>query len=322
MTALLHRCVPAAAFALALMSAAPLALAQPAASRSQWLPPGADLGALAETRALTPPEILARVRRGDDRLLFGEVLFRSPALMGETARRAGISCESCHPAGQAARQFFVPGYSGRPGEIDLTSDLFDGRLDDGIFNPLPIPSLRGAASKRRLGRAERVASLEDFIRHVVVDELAGDPPEPPRMDALVAYLRALPEMDEAHAVLGELHLRDDVLRIDRFIAFATRLLGGERTADASLVIAQARRELGDMFEHYPASDANQRARGVLAAWSRALADAAGAVERGEREAALRALATLRAQSGELVVLGYALPTSLYDPAMRARAAAR
>ncbi len=118
----------------------------------------------------------------------GNTAFSSPLLYGETARRAGLSCNSCHVNGHVNQAFFIPGLSARPAGLDPTGPLFNAAANDHAANHTDIPSLRGIRSLGPFGRDGRIGSLREFARHVIVDEFAGPEPAPLLLDALVAYM--------------------------------------------------------------------------------------------------------------------------------------
>jgi hypothetical protein len=152
-----------------------------------WLPPGTDLGAaLAEEPR--------RVSAGGAALFLvtlGELAFHTPTLMGPAAGQAGIACRSCHSGGDRNARFFIPGASRHPGSFDGTTALFSAKREDGIDNPLAIPSLRGVRLTAPYGHDGRFASLREFTRQVIVDEFAGREPDAVILDALVAFLHDL-----------------------------------------------------------------------------------------------------------------------------------
>ncbi len=102
---------------------------------------------------------------------------------------AGISCGTCHVNGTSNAKFYIPGLSTRPGNFDTTGGLFNPRADNGILDPVTIPSLRGARYLAPYGHDGRMASLRDFVRNVIVNEFAGPEPSPAILDALVAYIQ-------------------------------------------------------------------------------------------------------------------------------------
>jgi cytochrome c peroxidase len=119
----------------------------------------------------------------------GDLAFSSPIVLGGVARRAGISCNTCHVNGASNPRLYIPHLSTRPGNFDTTGALFNPKADNGVLDPVRIPSLRGARYLAPYGNDGRNASLRDFIRTVIVDEFAGPEPSPAILDALVAYIQ-------------------------------------------------------------------------------------------------------------------------------------
>jgi cytochrome c peroxidase len=119
----------------------------------------------------------------------GDMAFSSPSLLGDAARRAGISCSACHVNGASNAKFYVPGLSTHPGNFDPTGSFFNPVADNGVLDPVTIPSLRGARYLAPYGHDGRIASLREFIRNVIVTEFAGPEPAPALVDAMVAYIQ-------------------------------------------------------------------------------------------------------------------------------------
>jgi len=152
------------------------------------LPAGSELN---EDAVDVPREVLRSEYRGDRTsyvVALGDLAFNSPAILGDVARRAGISCGTCHVGGASNAKLFVPGMSTRPGNFDTTGPLFNPKADNHVFDPVRIPSLRGARYLAPYGHDGRMASLRDFIRNVIVGEFAGPEPSPAILDAIVAYV--------------------------------------------------------------------------------------------------------------------------------------
>jgi cytochrome c peroxidase len=185
------RAVP---YAIAWCAAATLALAMagaksaPITSRESVLPPGTELN----TEQLDQPtERFASELAGGKRsylVNFGDLLFSSPDILGGVARQAGMSCGTCHQQGHNNPKLFIPGLSSRPGTIDTTNAVFEPKSDNGVFDPVTPPSLRGAKHLAPYGHDGRFASLRDFVRNVIVNEFAGREPSAEILDALVAYV--------------------------------------------------------------------------------------------------------------------------------------
>src|SRR5262249_31709263 len=141
-----------------------------------WLPPDADLGAALREE----PRRVSAIERAGGHTSFlidlGELAFNAPTLLGVRAGQAGISCRSCHPNGDRHPLFFLPGASRHPGSLDGTTGLLTPKREDGVDNPLEIPSLRGVRLTAPYGRDGRFASLREFVRQVIVEEFDGHDP--------------------------------------------------------------------------------------------------------------------------------------------------
>ncbi len=118
----------------------------------------------------------------------GDLAFNSSSILGDPARRAGISCATCHVNGAGNPKLYIPGMSTRPGTFDTTGPLFNLKAHNHARDPVRIPSLRGARFLAPYGNDGRIASLREFVRNVVVNEFAGAEPSPAILDALVAYI--------------------------------------------------------------------------------------------------------------------------------------
>ena len=155
------------------------------------LPAGSELNEDAE---YVPHEVLLSEYRGDRTsyvVALGDLAFNSPAILGDVARRAGVSCATCHVNGAGNAKLFIPQLSTRPGNFDTTGPLFNPVADNHVLDPVRIPSLRGARFLAPYGHDGRMASLRDFVRNVVVGEFAGPEPSPALLDALVAYVQEI-----------------------------------------------------------------------------------------------------------------------------------
>lgn len=177
----------ARAVALLVFLSAGTAAAQDGSITPLWMTPDAEIGVMPATRpagAVASPSKSAAWR-------LGELAFRSPEALGGEARRAGLSCNSCHPAGGANTGFFIPGLSGPRGTIDVTHQAWNPAAEDGVFNPVRIPVLWNAAKTAPYGAKGRFPALDGFIAHVIRDEFAGEV-SPPILQALTTYIDALP----------------------------------------------------------------------------------------------------------------------------------
>ena len=165
--------------------------ATPVVSKDAALPVGSNLN---EEILDQPTERFGFEASGGKRsYLFnlGDMLFSSAAIFGGKARDAGMSCNSCHQQGAGNAKLFVPGLSGRPGNFDTTGALFNAKADNGVFDPVTPPSLRGAKYLAPYGHDGRFASLRDFVRNVIVNEFAGAEPSGQVLDALETYIREI-----------------------------------------------------------------------------------------------------------------------------------
>ena len=177
----------AAVFAIGLsIGWVPLSHGFPIHGEQTVLPEGTELD---EDALARPREIFKSEAHGKPyRVNLGDLAFSSPTLLGGAARRAGISCSTCHVNGASNARLFVPGMSSHPGNFDTTGAFFNPPSDDHRLDPLTIPSLRGARLLAPYGHDGRFASLRDFVRNVVVNEFAGAEPSPAILDAIVAYI--------------------------------------------------------------------------------------------------------------------------------------
>ena len=180
--------VALSAAAMIWLGTAPSAHPSPANDGRTGLPIGSELD---EDALNNPREIFhSEATRGHKSYMsnLGNLAFNSPYTLGDAARKAHISCASCHVNGASNPRLFIPGLSTRPGTFDTTNSLFNPKTDNGVLDAVSIPSLRGARFLSPYGHDGRIASLRDFVRNVVVNEFAGAEPSPQILDALVAYI--------------------------------------------------------------------------------------------------------------------------------------
>ncbi|MBV9553908.1 MAG: hypothetical protein JO032_14085 [Alphaproteobacteria bacterium] len=153
------------------------------------LPAGSELN---EDALLVPREVFkSEVQGGAKSYLvkLGDMAFSDPGILGDVARRAGVSCATCHMNGASNPKLYIPGGSSKPGTFDTTGALFNPKADNHVLDPVRIPSLRGARYLAPYGHDGRVASLRDFVRNVIVREFAGPEPSPEVLDAIVTYIQ-------------------------------------------------------------------------------------------------------------------------------------
>ena len=164
---------------------------RPITTQEGVLPPGTELN---EDQLDLPNELFSSELAGGKRsylLNLGDLLFSSPDILGGVARQAGISCATCHQQGTHNAKLFIPGLSGRPGTFDTTGALFNPKADNGVFDPVRIPSLRGAKYLAPYTHDARFPSLREFIRNAVVNEFAGPEPSAQIVDALENYIKEI-----------------------------------------------------------------------------------------------------------------------------------
>ena len=227
------------ALALVLIAAAPAAT--PILLREQAWTPASPERAQILTHA--PGECL---RERAAQIEIGRALFRSPALLGGPAARAGLSCNACHSNGRVNAHFLLPELTNRPGAADVTSAWASKVRGDGVMNPRDIPDLAGVSRRTAFGHAGD-PSLEHFVRSVIEEEFQGPPPSAQAFDGLIAYLRA----HDLSACAAETPITlasaaDDV----------RRALAAAQTADAptaSLLLYAAQDSIGRIVERLPAS---------------------------------------------------------------------
>ena len=96
----------------------------------------------------------------------GNLAFNSPYILGGAARKARISCGTCHVNGASIPKLFIPGLSTHPGTFDTTSSFFNPKTDNGVLDPVAIPSLRGRGSSPPRARwTHRLAARFRAQRH-------------------------------------------------------------------------------------------------------------------------------------------------------------
>jgi hypothetical protein len=165
------------------------AVSFPVHGQQTVLPPGSELN---EEALDVPREVFhsESVAGGKSYLVnLGDIAFSSPDILGGVARQAGISCSTCHVNGTSNPRLYIPHMSSRPGNFDTTGHFFNPKADNGVLDPVRIPSLRGARYLAPYGNDGRFSSLRDFIHNVIVNEFAGPEPSPAILDAMVVYIQ-------------------------------------------------------------------------------------------------------------------------------------
>ena len=180
--------VVAVTFALLIAALHGRVMAFPVDGDQTALPANTELN---EDALMRPREVFRSELTGRKSYLvnLGNLAFSSPSIMGGVARQANISCGTCHVNGAGNANFFMPAMATRHGNFDPTGPLFNPKADNGLLDPVRIPSLRGARYLAPYGADGRMASLHDFVRNVIVNEFAGPEPSPAIVDAIVAYLQ-------------------------------------------------------------------------------------------------------------------------------------
>jgi cytochrome c peroxidase len=153
------------------------------------LPPGSDLN----KQLPRPRQILNMTSRGVNEretalIALGDMAFDSPFIFGEPARSLEVSCNTCHNKSITNPKLFIPGLSSRRGGMDVSNSFFAPHANNGHFDPLDTPDLRGIRFTAPYGRNGRFASLREFTRNVIVNEFNGAEPDPIVLDGMIAYM--------------------------------------------------------------------------------------------------------------------------------------
>ena len=165
--------------------------ARPIITKEGILPLGSELN---EEPLDQPNELFYSELAGGKRsylLNLGDLLFSSPGILGGVARQAGMSCGTCHQQGHNNPKLFIPGLSHRPGTFDTSGALFNPKADNGVFDAVRVPSLRGAKYLAPYTHDGRFPTLREFTRNAIVNEFAGPEPSPQVLDALEAYIKEI-----------------------------------------------------------------------------------------------------------------------------------
>ncbi len=224
-----------------------------------WINPSTDVVAILSSARR---ECIRPAENPDTQYLVdvGRVAFQSPMLFGGPAARGGLSCESCHSGGRDNPNFFLKGLSGEAGTADVTSALFSKTREDGVFNPVPIPSLVGIAGKDAFGTQAPAPSLHDFIENAVIDEFQGAPPPPTVVDALSAYIAHLDDAGCTAATTTRT-IAADMGQARRAMELAGDALARDDAATADFLLLSAQGRLGRVHERFagPGLKAQRRA---------------------------------------------------------------
>ena len=188
MNGLAGRASVIAAAALAAALAIASVQARPITHDEGVLPAGTELN---DDQLDRPNELFYSEENGGQRTYLsklGDMLFATPGIFGGMARKAELSCATCHQAGHNNPKLFIPGLSSRPGTFSTANTMFSPHTG-GTSKAVTPPSLRGAAHLAPYAHDGRFATLRDFIRNAVVNEFGGDAPSEQVVDALEAYVR-------------------------------------------------------------------------------------------------------------------------------------
>jgi hypothetical protein len=207
--------------------------------REQAWTPDTDVRAFLEE----PSECLAS---RDVAVETGRALFRSPALLGGPAARAGLSCNSCHTGGTRNAHFLMPELTDRAGAADVTSEWSSTVRGDGVANPVEIPDLFGVTFRPAFGHA-RDPSLEHFVRGVMVEEFQGQEPSAQVTASVLAYLSAL-DHGECRRGVADVNLSFAADNVRRALAAAEQ----SDPASARLLLLAAQDAMGRIAERLPA----------------------------------------------------------------------
>ena len=153
------------------------------------LPPGHNIN----KQIPRPRQILNMAARGVDEgetalIALGDMAFDSAYIFGEPMRSLGMSCNNCHNKSITNPNLFIPGLSSRNGTFDVSNSYFAPHANNGVFDPLDVPDLRGIRFTAPYGRNGRIASLREFVRNVIMHEFNGPEPDPVVVDGLIAYM--------------------------------------------------------------------------------------------------------------------------------------
>ena len=153
------------------------------------LPPGHNIN----KQIPRPRQILNMAARGVNEsetplIALGDMAFDSAHIFGDPALALQITCNTCHNKGVTNPQFFIPGLSKNPGSVDVSSNFFAPHANNGHFDPVDIPDLRGIRFTAPYGRNGRFTSLRDFTHNGIKHEFNGLEPDPLLLDALIAYM--------------------------------------------------------------------------------------------------------------------------------------
>lgn len=153
------------------------------------LPPGHNIN----KQVPRPRQILNMAARGVDEgetalIAVGDMAFDSAYIFGEPMRSFQMSCNTCHNKSITNPQFFIPGLSHQKGAVDISNNFLAPHANNGLFDSLDIPDLRGIKFTAPYGRNGRFPSLREFVRNGIMNEFNGPEPDPVLVDGILAYM--------------------------------------------------------------------------------------------------------------------------------------
>lgn len=281
--------------------------AGPPLEDARWAHPDADLFRLLSA---TPGECLGPVDPQDaHEVKVGAVAFRSPLLFGGLAARTGLSCNSCHRDGHDNREFHLEGLSGAPGTADVTSSLFSRTREDGVFNPVAIPSLVESGVKSSFGTRAPHPSIDAFVADAVAEEFQGEAPAA-LIAALSTYVKRLRRVycpPRGLGVNSDLELKYPRVALETALEAIRR--GDPATAD--FLFASSRLLLQRVHERFDGAELENE-RASIASLSRSIGDLRASAA-ADPEAAMTSAPDVLRQFGKVqIMLRESSPKSLYD----------
>ena len=226
---------------------AELEIHDPVLSEARWISADSDV---AYVLTHSPAECLSPSGGNgiDYQRVLGRAAFNSPFLLGGQAARNHLSCNSCHLNGHDNAQFFLAGLSGTPGSADVTSSIFSKVREDGVFNPVRIPTLVGAKGKEEFGSVAPVPTIHAFVEGAVKDEFQGE-----------ASASIIAAVSEYVAQLEPQYCQESDVPIDlaKAISAIDEIIGAARVAsekaankELDFLILSAQHQLGRIHERY------------------------------------------------------------------------
>lgn len=271
---------------------------------AMWLGNDQDILAQLQTE---PVECLNPQQQAADayQIQVGRAAFSTPALLGGQAARMGLSCNSCHRKGQANPLFFIAGLSSQPGTLDVTHGFFSETREDGVFNPVPLPTLLDVSRKTSFGTIRPQATLEAFIHGVIVDEFAGHEPAPSVMSGLLAYVSALDSQSCNSTQPVARDLQSDLQFMDELALTMEAAITMQNIPDLTLLVLAAQSRLQDIHVRFQPQPELQLALEASSRLLRNLGNDQQAVQQEKLTNWQQAFTTLRAR------LQGSLASSLY-----------